>query len=153
MWYRQQTKKYLARLYHHHVYDPVNNVHIMVGAGWNTYAYKFSNTSGLFPGTGGATGAVHNFKERNLTNLSATPNPFAASVIFRYQQFSGSSLKLVITDINGAIVYSKDIVPKASGTFVWNGNRQNGGAAAAGIYLASISDGTSKKVAKIIISR
>ncbi len=36
---------------HHHVYDPVDNVHIVTSTRWNTYAYKFSDQPGKLPGT------------------------------------------------------------------------------------------------------
>ena len=55
-WYKAPGKVEMKRLFHHHVYDPVDNVHIAVGGGggtggWETYAYKFLDRSGSLPGT------------------------------------------------------------------------------------------------------
>ncbi|GMV79378.1 MAG: hypothetical protein AMXMBFR7_05620 [Planctomycetota bacterium] len=36
---------------HRHDYDPVNNVHLIVGRGWKTVAFKLSDTPGSLPGT------------------------------------------------------------------------------------------------------
>ncbi|HOX07958.1 MAG TPA: hypothetical protein PK280_16280, partial [Planctomycetota bacterium] len=36
---------------HHHIYDPVDNVHIAVAGRWKTMAFKFLDTSGSLPGT------------------------------------------------------------------------------------------------------
>ena len=36
---------------HHHVYDPVNNVHIAVSSRWKTFAFKLSDAAGKLPGT------------------------------------------------------------------------------------------------------
>lgn len=36
---------------HHHVYDPVNNVHIATSSRWKTFAFKLSDTPGKLPGT------------------------------------------------------------------------------------------------------
>lgn len=51
-WYKLDKKLEMKRLYHHHVYDPVNNVHIAVGGQWETYAFKLSDEPGKLPGTG-----------------------------------------------------------------------------------------------------
>lgn len=51
-WYKIDQELPLKRLFHHHSYDPVNNVHIMVGDAWETYAYKLSDEPGKLPGTG-----------------------------------------------------------------------------------------------------
>ncbi len=36
---------------HHHIYDPVDNVHIAVAGRWKTMAFKFLDKSGSLPGT------------------------------------------------------------------------------------------------------
>jgi hypothetical protein len=52
-WYKLDKQLPIAnRLFHHHVYDPVDNVHILVGDKWDTYAYKLSDEPGKLPGTG-----------------------------------------------------------------------------------------------------
>ncbi|MHC4917249.1 MAG: Kelch repeat-containing protein [Planctomycetota bacterium] len=38
---------------HRHDYDPVNNVHIVVGGRWKTVAFKLSDQPGKLPGTAG----------------------------------------------------------------------------------------------------
>ena len=55
-WYRPkvtgEVDELLRRVWHHHIYDPVNNVHIGIGYRWRTFAFKFSDKAGKFPGTG-----------------------------------------------------------------------------------------------------
>ncbi len=36
---------------HHHVYDPVNNVHVATSSRWKTFAFKLSDNPGKLPGT------------------------------------------------------------------------------------------------------
>lgn len=36
---------------HHHVYDPVNDVHIATSSRWKTFAFKFADKPGKLPGT------------------------------------------------------------------------------------------------------
>jgi len=38
-------------LQYHHIYDPVDNVHIAVSDRWKTFAFKLSDTPGKLPGT------------------------------------------------------------------------------------------------------
>jgi hypothetical protein len=54
-WYK--AKKVLAgkgvkMIRHHHIYDPVNNVHVIVGKPWKTAVFKLSDNPGELPGTG-----------------------------------------------------------------------------------------------------
>ncbi len=52
-WYK--TKKVIdgvKGIRHHHVYDPVDNVHIVLGSRWKTAAFKLSDKPGKLPGTG-----------------------------------------------------------------------------------------------------
>jgi len=37
---------------HHHIYDPINDVHIATASHWKTFAFKLSDTPGKLPGTG-----------------------------------------------------------------------------------------------------
>ncbi|PCJ63467.1 MAG: hypothetical protein COA79_01255 [Planctomycetota bacterium] len=39
-------------LWHHHIYDPINNVHIGINPKWKTFAFKFDDKGGVLPGTG-----------------------------------------------------------------------------------------------------
>jgi hypothetical protein len=51
-WYKLPQKFEIKRLFHHHIYDPVDNVHLAVGGRWETYAFKLSDEPGKLPGTG-----------------------------------------------------------------------------------------------------
>ncbi|MEX0716936.1 MAG: hypothetical protein WD066_10125 [Planctomycetaceae bacterium] len=37
---------------HRHVYDPVDNVHLVIAGGWKTFALKLSDKPGRLPGVG-----------------------------------------------------------------------------------------------------
>ncbi|MBL8027410.1 MAG: T9SS type A sorting domain-containing protein [Fibrobacteres bacterium] len=151
-WYNLPKKRYLSRLFHHHVYDPVNNVHVMVGAGWNTYAFKFSDTPGLFPGTGGFSGVEKRVHTGSLPILSVNPNPSATSTTLFYSGFGYEPLKLTITTINGKNVFDKTITPNKGNSYIWKPASTNGNSAA-GVYIARLTNGKLTKTAKIMISR
>ncbi|PCJ56793.1 MAG: hypothetical protein COA79_17725 [Planctomycetota bacterium] len=50
-WYAQKEKHEMGRLFHHIIYNPIDNVYLMCGGKWNSYIYKFSDKPGEFEGT------------------------------------------------------------------------------------------------------
>jgi hypothetical protein len=102
------------------IYDPVNNVAIVVTVPtpppWSlryTWAYKFSNTPGRFPGTSSQS-AVANAQAGNAgLSINVVPNPINGmariSISSRFK-VQGSKFKVQILTINGKVV--KDLTPR-----------------------------------------
>ncbi|MBL8027115.1 MAG: T9SS type A sorting domain-containing protein [Fibrobacteres bacterium] len=121
------------------VYDPVNNVYVLLTygtgsiryKGWTTWTYKFSDTPGLFPGTR----PVLNASERGITagpllTISVTPNPFKTDVSLYCPIGSG---EVVIYSVDGKAVWSSAITSDKR-EVLWNP-----GVTASGLYIAVYS--------------
>ncbi len=76
----------------------------------------------------------------------ATPNPFRASTAFGYTLAQGGALELAIFDAQGRVVrvlVSGD-QPAGRGSVTWDGRRDDGAPAAAGLYFARLSTPVTK---------
>jgi hypothetical protein len=97
----------MARPFHHHIYDPVNNVHIVAGnsGGWVTYAYKFSDTPGKYPGTGLTAALETGNPAAGGATLSVYPNPFTPATTIRLADgHAGGSAVISVYDVRGKCV-------------------------------------------------
>lgn len=106
-WYKMGDSLPITRLFHHHIYDPIDNVHVMAGTGsgpsWHNYAYKFSDTPGKFPGTGLGSAIEERatpFAE-NALSIDASPNPFSAKTTMRMNRAMKNGFNLCIYNIKG----------------------------------------------------
>jgi hypothetical protein len=140
-WYQIDQDHNMARLFHHHIYDPVNNVHIMIGREswhWKTYAYKFSDTPGEFPGTavetrtGIRTGAV----------IGVSPNPCVTGArIILCSKFKMQSSKFKIYNTSGRLIrdLSKELGNARNISLRWDGRDFQGRPVSAGVYILRLT--------------
>jgi hypothetical protein len=111
--------------FNHLIYDPVDNVYIVVVSdgyhGWETWAYKFSDTPGQFPGTG--TAVERRARAVTAATLTAVPNPFNAAIKIAGcgQRTADSEIGILIYDINGKIVRKLSATSyQLSAGIIWN---------------------------------
>jgi hypothetical protein len=119
--------------FEHTIYDPVDNVYIVVIPdgyhGWETWAYKLSDTPGAFPGTGTT---VENASRHNpVLAMTASPNPFnAGTVISVNGKLQVTSCKLSIFDIRGKNLRTWNLELETERNVTWNAS-----GLPAGLYL------------------
>lgn len=147
-WYKNpyDTTRFPKNMHFQHmIYDPVNNVYILVYPsglqGWTTWAYKFTDHPQNFPGT------PANIETREGTgtaglSLSASPNPFNSRVKISYRFKSGCAATYRIFDLGGRMIFEAGLLPGAQsihGTIEWNGLDRKGRAMAGGYYLGRLT--------------
>ena len=132
------------------IYDPVDNVYVALKSeagqyyGWTTWAYKFSDTPGRFPGTRGNTLMEHGVSPGQAAlAISATPNPFRTAVRI---QCSGNAApdngEVGIYDIAGKQVWRT--------TLRQNGAVWNAGPNGSGLYVAVYITAAGNRVSKLL---
>jgi hypothetical protein len=113
-WRRIQTRLPVDVAYHHLIYDPVNNVHVMLDYVWKTFAYKFSDTPGRFPGT-----AVEAARRAALPagGIGLFPNPVSKGRSLRVDARGVEKLSVYgldgrkITDLQAGASWKADVAP------------------------------------------
>lgn len=140
-WYALPDSIPMTRLMHHHVYDPVDNVHIMVGSDWHTYVYKFSDTPGKFPGTSQGS-STELSKSMPGQGLSAFPNPFSGTV--RLHLPAGAS-EIRIFDLRGR--QTADLSGRIRANQVsWNAEKLT-----PGVYFCRVKIGEQESVGRLLL--
>jgi hypothetical protein len=142
-WYKINRMYPTGRvLFHHHIYDPVNNVHILASRGsdyfWQTLAFKLSDTPGKFPGTGinppsTVTGGAH--RDGMAIDVTASPNPFTKMTSIRISsefRVSSDEFRVIIFDLKGRKLATRNSQLETS--FTWNAS-----GLPSGIYLLKAS--------------
>jgi hypothetical protein len=131
--------------FNHTIYDPVDNVYIVLNSasgqyyGWNTWAYKFSDTPGKYTGTRAAARVNRGvLRGRAAIEVSAVPNPFKTSVRLRC---SGSG-EISVYTAGGKKVWRAAIAPGRPEA-VWNA-----GSNASGLYMAVYSTAAGQRTSR-----
>jgi hypothetical protein len=155
-WYQVDQNMSMARLFHHHIYDPVNNVHIMIGAeswSWKTYAYKFSDEPGTFPGTGMTTAVETGISSAGIV-LRVSPNPFSSTTVIKISsKFKVQSSKFKVFDASGRLIrdLSEEINGKSKVSLKWDGRDFNDKPVGPGLYFLRLTYGNVKKDFKMVL--
>ena len=87
--------------------------------------------------------------------VSASPNPFNSTVEISARVDGASPVDVAIHDINGKLVYRKQLPPNDSGDvhFLWDGKDFAGNPLTTGVYLVRIVAGDSDAVCRTILIR
>jgi hypothetical protein len=137
--------------FHNSWYDPVNNIHILIGSDRKTWAYKFSNTPGEFPGTSaGTTPVTKTVQSVPAVQVSVMPNPVnkIASIIANNLEFSWD-IHLDFYDLRGRLIDRIHADPARLRSGVsWNTTDLSNG-----VYLLQIRAGADILTKKILIHK
>jgi flagellar hook assembly protein FlgD len=76
---------------------------------------------------------------KEVANMTASPNPFSATVDFKYNITTPAQVSLNVYDLSGKLVYTVANKKQETGVYTVNWNAQN---LPAGVYIAQvIADG------------
>jgi hypothetical protein len=98
------------------------------------------------------TTSVKDVTPKNVSNISAYPNPSSDNVTVSYRLEKSTDVNVSLTDQAGSIVYSKDFGKKESGnhTFELKDNSFDIKNISSGIYYLTINSNNSKQTISII---
>jgi hypothetical protein len=144
-------------LFHHHIYDPVNNVHILASRGpdyfWQTLAFKLSDTPGKFSGTGinhPSTESGGAFQIDRICELQTSPNPFRASIRIKLQNTESRTAYTYffrIFDVHGKLIFNyKENIRNPEPSIVWDASGLS-----PGVYLISVLYGKTKITKRVTL--
>lgn len=90
-----------------------------------------------------------------ISQLGLYPNPSAGLVNITFDLERSQNTTLTIYDANGRIVFNQPAEFKSAGshTIVWDGQQNNGSAAAVGYYFVQLNIGEISTVKKLVISK